>query len=253
MCEDCVKIAGDEKDWAVAMVAGHHPACPAFAIDRAAFAENLDRYLESCLERRLAAERSKLQFEIRQEMRAPKAPPALTESLVQVSLFRHLDRKRHKWICPNVTLFLAHQVDLCSATKAGMLHEYEIKLSRSDFRKDAASKPDKFAAMEACLRGESTIRRASVWNPKNFYELNARGPNFFSYVCPEGMIRVDEVPAYAGVMFFDPEHLRRRLPIFAIAKKPTKLHGEPMTAETRATISTALMYRCWKAKGALNG
>jgi|SRR3972149_2314134 len=63
----------------------------------------------------------------------------ISEHVIQSILMKWLmEEKHHEFVIPNSTsLFGTWESDLVSVTKSGLLHEFEIKISRSDFKKDA--------------------------------------------------------------------------------------------------------------------
>lgn len=84
--------------------------------------------------------------------------------------------------CENIQApFFAGEQDVLSILKSGYTAEYEVKISRSDFKADA--KKDKW----------------------KFYSLMIENkiPNYFSYACPVGLIKIDEVPEFAGLIYID--------------------------------------------------
>ena len=82
--------------------------------------------------------------------------------------------------CENVKyLFSDWEMDVLSMNKNGYLTEYEVKVSRSDFKADAKKKK---------------------WQ---FYEkkIETLIPNYFYYVCEEGLISKGEIPSFAGLFY----------------------------------------------------
>jgi hypothetical protein len=74
----------------------------------------------------------------------------------------------------------------------GITREYEIKISRHDFKKDVLK--DKHKTMHEA------------------------GPNYFYYVCPKDMIRPDEIDKRYGLIYiWDSGHI-------SVKKRPVKLH-----------------------------
>lgn len=69
--------------------------------------------------------------------------------------------------------------DLILVSKAGYAYEFEIKISKSDFNADF----------------KKTKRHKDMNNPQK------DGPNYFYYVCPEGVIDPNDVPKYAGLIY----------------------------------------------------
>ena len=109
---------------------------------------------------------------------------------IQESVCNYLARNRHESICENFghTVF---EMDIASLSKSGMLHEYEVKISRSDFLADK-KKHKKYGLSKFEQYG----------NPMG---IEVKCPNYFYYVCPEGMIKKDEIPVYAGLYYYEKE------------------------------------------------
>lgn len=90
------------------------------------------------------------------------------------------------------------EYDIAAITSAGQLHEVEVKISRSDFAAD---------------------KKKSKWR---FYFPNPKPnycPNYFFYACPIGMIKPEEIPTWAGLMYFENGKVW-------IEKKAKQLHKE---------------------------
>lgn len=85
--------------------------------------------------------------------------------------------------CENITPNLVGECDVLSIRKSGYIVEYEIKISRSDYIAD--TKKDKWRHFE--LRVETNI------------------PNYFYYVCPEGLIQKEELEDYMGLIYISPQ------------------------------------------------
>lgn len=102
--------------------------------------------------------------------------------------------------CENVSHFLAWECDVLSLSKSGYLSEYEVKISRSDFQ-----------AEKKKVRKWNLIEARCEWTC----------PNYFWYVCPVGLIREDEVPIYAGLIYISDEGLliMKTAPLLHRAKK----------------------------------
>jgi hypothetical protein len=91
-------------------------------------------------------------------------------------------------------------MDVASLSKSGMLHEFEVKISRSDFMADKKKKVVKF----------------SHYDMKN----EKSSPNYFYYVCPEGLIKPDEIPVYAGLYYCNGEDIE-------LIKNAKRIHKAP--------------------------
>lgn len=90
----------------------------------------------------------------------------------------------HPVVCPNVNHLLRGQQDMISVNGRGMLIEYEVKISRSDFKRDAK-------------KG----KQHSFIDHRNDPHILQRIPNQFFYVVPEDMVSVDELPSFAGLYY----------------------------------------------------
>lgn len=60
---------------------------------------------------------------------------------------------------------------------------------------------------------------------KNYLVSNFKKPNYFYYAVPDGLITVDEVPEYAGLIYIIPDDGDYHFTWFRIAKQAPKLHN----------------------------
>lgn len=98
--------------------------------------------------------------------------------------------------CENVKyLFSNSENDVLALNRNDYLTEYEVKISRSDFKADAKKRKWQWYKM----RIETMI------------------PNYFYYVCPEGLILETEIPEFAGLIYATNEGLQ-------VIKKSPLLH-----------------------------
>lgn len=84
-------------------------------------------------------------------------------------------------LIPNVKLF-AWESDVLGISKKGEITEFEIKLTREDF-----------------LRDFEKSKHKQFLNPPK----TRRMPSRFYFVCPSEVIRLEEVPDYAGLIWVD--------------------------------------------------
>lgn len=112
----------------------------------------------------------------------------LTEYDLQYAIIQNWNRSGN-FFCPNISSGFG-EMDVLRLTRSGYAYEFEVKISRADFRADKKKeyKHKNYSDMfnKIPLTG---IGRYSVENV----------PNYFYYVAPKGIIPVDEVPAYAGL------------------------------------------------------
>ena len=98
--------------------------------------------------------------------------------------------------CENVKyLFSDWEIDVLSMNKNNYLTEYEVKISRSDFKADAK-------------------KRKWQWYEKRIETMIS---NYFYYTCPEGLILQTEIPEFAGLIYATNEGLK-------VIKKAPLLH-----------------------------
>lgn len=149
-----------------------------------------------------------------------KEKTMLTEEVAQRMLSKLLSTSTIRYDMDNLFVF-DWESDKLIKTKSGYLYEYEIKISKSDFKNDFKNKKLK----HAILSGEKytpdfndwyeQVRRqfplitkdelfASVLVSK-FLTANYKRPNYFYYAVPEGMLKTDDIPEYAGLVYLNPD------------------------------------------------
>lgn len=81
-------------------------------------------------------------------------------------------------VFPNVFL-KKHEADIFLVTPSGYLYEYEVKITRSDFFAD--------------------------FKKTNKHDLvkSGRRSNYFTYITPKDLVKLDEIPRYAGLIEVD--------------------------------------------------
>lgn len=97
---------------------------------------------------------------------------------ISLVLMFHLHQKKG-FFMPNF-FFTHHEADMLYISHSGYSTEYEIKISRSDFKADK-KKTIGFFTKEEYLRAGKSI-------------------NYFYYVTPKGLLKLDELPDYAGLI-----------------------------------------------------
>lgn len=97
----------------------------------------------------------------------------------------------------NNVYFFENESDVLLIRKSGVILNFEIKTSRGDFKADF-KKP---------------------WHQSLLNRDKEKTPNYFSYVCTENLIRLDECPEYAGLYYVSEDGRIKEI------KKPIKLHS----------------------------
>ena len=105
-----------------------------------------------------------------------------SEELIQQQLrYSFLSPNSVKYFTENLNVY-DWESDVLKITKSGYAYEFEIKISRPDFKNDFKHKKKKHLLLE-------------------LKENKAKMPNYFYYVVPEGLVTEDEVPEYAGLIY----------------------------------------------------
>jgi hypothetical protein len=110
---------------------------------------------------------------------------SLTKDIQKAVGIMCLDRG-HELVVENINLqfcrtkICSKEVDLLSISKSGVVFEFEVKISRSDYAADLRKfKHDYFQ------RGKDNCI------------------NYFSFVCPKDMLVINDLPNYAGLYYYD--------------------------------------------------
>ena len=133
-------------------------------------------------------------------------------------------------------------------TKAGYIYEFEIKISRADFKNDFKHKKEKHIVLASTIARdkakeiqmslfEEKEKEKSHWSRESLeqrygdIDKMAKGklmPNYFYYAVPTGMIEPDEVPPYAGLIYIDSEY-RYVAQSYHIVREAPRLHATKYT------------------------
>jgi hypothetical protein len=134
---------------------------------------------------------------------------------IEASLVMNLYEKRHSPISTHTKICGLAECDVISVSKSNYIYEYEVKISRSDFKADFKKPKHKLmlenAGVKERLVNENSIMVKDIWYLT---------PNYFSFVVPENLISIEEVPEYAGLIYMTSELQ------FVIIKKAPLLHKE---------------------------
>lgn len=190
-----------------------------------------------------------------------------TEELIQ-------KRLSNNFMSPNSIKFLAENLyiygwesDLWLMTKSDVTYEFEIKISKADFKNDFKHKTKKHQLFE------EKYKNKEIYTP-GYYELLDRYkkrninediylfekyveehpsqfkydeimlPTYFYYAVPEDMIKEDDVPEYAGLIY-----MLNYYPYHKIIKQAPKLTNKKNTIEgLNLTEKFYYNYRDWRLK-----
>lgn len=135
-----------------------------------------------------------------------------TEEYIQRKLNGFFVMNTQKYVIENLYVF-SWESDKLIETRSGLIYEYEIKVSRSDYKNDFKNKKDKHVILEGKEEHipsyEEYKKRFAHYgsdiSDKYYRTENFKKPNYFYYAVPEGMIDISEVPSYAGLIYVLPE------------------------------------------------
>lgn len=98
----------------------------------------------------------------------------------------------------NVFMWGNFESDYVKVTQSGYIYEYEIKMSKSDYKADFEKH------YKASKHNEGTHRYETVTCNKHSMIADGRsGLKGFSFVVPEGLIAVENIPEYAGLYYVE--------------------------------------------------
>lgn len=126
------------------------------------------------------------------------------------------------------------ECDVAEVTKSNLLVEYEIKVSRSDF------KIDRFKSRS----GWDWSRNRSVRKELKHDLLrdgDTRGPSRFWYVTPEGLLNPTEIPKWAGLLEVVRE-VSGRLCFTTVIRAPL-LHRKKLSQDTLTSLYRNCYFR----------
>ncbi|MCK9475522.1 MAG: hypothetical protein M0R46_06380 [Candidatus Muirbacterium halophilum] len=132
---------------------------------------------------------------------------------IESSLVSHLYEKRHSPITTHFTGYGLSECDVISVSKSNYIYEYEVKISRSDFKADFKKKKHKLMLERKCTKYK--MIKENNQKVKDTIYLTS---NYFYFVVPEGLVDINEIPDYAGLMYITENHN------FILIKKAPLLH-----------------------------
>ena len=171
--------------------------------------------------------------------------PLKSEPLTEQTIQRRLNYIFSSWKYNVDGLFVFEwESDKLIWTKTGYIYEFEIKISRADFKNDFKNKKEKHIILKGPTEEERfmpSFYQSYEWN-KHLYnsidDCKARikpgdshlieshkKPNYFYYAVPERLIQPEEVPEYAGLIYILKEYHYERQS-YVIVKKAPFLHKQ---------------------------
>jgi hypothetical protein len=169
----------------------------------------------------------------------------VTEGRVQKTLADWARDKGHELVVPNTSMATGWEADLICVTPRLLVHEFEIKVSRSDWLSERK-------AIEVGLgqrKGQrsSKVDRAILLSGRRerHHHSSIQIPNYWWVAAPEGVVREDELPNYAGLMLIYPGGLRQGLCMPRQYKAAPRLHRGKITTKQWRAMTRGLNHRYW--------
>jgi len=148
---------------------------------------------------------------------------------IEACLIMSLYEKGHSPITSHFSGHGMGECDVLSISKSDFIYEYEVKISRADFKKDF--KKDKHRLI---TEKKFTIDRKITENNIIITDPLILVANYFYFVTPTNLVTADEVPTYAGLMYMNEKGL------FEVIKKAPFIHKTKATSSFIRTLSHQL-------------
>ena len=108
------------------------------------------------------------------------------------------------------------ECDVLAISKANLVYEFEIKISRGDFKKDFTKHKHWLFKNDMPLKEYDEWKKGRRTGNKI---IVAHLPNYFNFVVTKDLVKVEEVPDYAGLIYIHDD-----FQTIEYVKKAPKLH-----------------------------
>lgn len=139
-----------------------------------------------------------------------------------------------KYVVDNVYVFgdKYKETDVLIINQNGFCGDYEIKISKQDYKAEFKNKSLKHEILEkghyTCKGNSSYVKIKGKWKPsKPGDKIQCERPNKFWFIVPENLISIEDIPKYAGLMYMSESGKIK------IIKQAPFLHKEKLELETR--------------------
>lgn len=134
------------------------------------------------------------------------------------------------------------ECDVFQLTKAGYFNEYEVKLSRSDFKADAHKSRREWVPSDKI--GPMMFEDKTILKHGLLAARSTKGPVKFWYVTPEGLLTPSDIPEWAGhIEIVDTGESGIWRYLERDAKSAPRLHNVKMDEKIRDRIRDACYWR----------
>jgi hypothetical protein len=158
----------------------------------------------------------------------------LSTKEIQEALLKHLYEASHPYCVTNFDKARSFEHDIIAVSRSMLTTEYEVKVSRADFRKDFKKGKLKDGNGKFFGRGKHDLYNEALDNYTSFGQVSTAFeqyeiPNRFYYTCPPDLIREEELPRFAGLIYVSGFTLRDQKKVFheiKVIKKAPFIHKQ---------------------------
>ncbi len=155
------------------------------------------------------------------------------EKLGEQDVLRLLVRRRwtgRSFLLPRFAPSKWWECDLFEVTGSGYFREYEVKTSRSDFLRDGQKRSrGRYVRIGGKWEETSGARKHQL-----LADGSPRGPKQFWFVTPQGLVELDEVPEFAGLIVITDRQQVRELRPAPVLHRQKLADGELQRAKDNA-------------------
>lgn len=164
-----------------------------------------------------------------------------TESLIQSILAQQFCiKKNHEMVVPNIKCTHGYwEADLLSLTKTNLVHEFEIKCSRADWKKELNQ------INGIGHPGRKLYRHKMLTEQFHSNDDLNISPNYFWVVAPSGIVQLDELPLWCGYIEVYEHRDQQKI---KIVKSASRLHAYKARDKVIMSMARGLNYRLWSMK-----
>jgi hypothetical protein len=152
------------------------------------------------------------------------------------AIFSNFISRGVKHFCDSFETMDLQEMDVIEISKAGYITESEIKRSYSDFKADFRNKKFKHEN----LKNRMAFKMYDIWKRGKRTDEQRKAikiPNYFYYVCPHGLIKIEDIPEYAGLIYVSD------VGMLHYVKIAPRLHREKATYEIYEKMASKLAQR----------
>lgn len=159
----------------------------------------------------------------------------MTANEIQHIIINSLAERSFQIFSTNTDSALSFEADVIGINPNGYIYEYEVKLSRSDFKAEFRNKVHKHKMLS---EKKATHEYAVYEKGKKTLKMKThiQIANRFYFACPTDLIKLDEIPSYAGLIYVSKSGVE-------IIKNAPLLHKNKANTRIFKRLATVLSQR----------